>query len=587
MNAVATGFGDLIDDRCYNVPDDDSDDGIREDSSGDGDDEDNSVGGYHGGVGWSKNFAPHFQQLKERDVLFLQQIVSRQQSGEGGYTWTTTPITRRVFDNNIPPTNRPVKVNTIVQRQLAARAQAIYQGVGLPMLALWEGIANLPRADQDRVLTAVRRMLLAEGKPACKDLATRLVGTSASMNKRVVKATRTCTGRGEHRLATEVTLRLTPPNPHEAAHFSPSTLASIDVEVKFRYNDPVRVWVDAANRFQCSCQVSGQPGEIRPHLVNPSVFESCPDHHFFRSYTCKRTETGERVFGKGVMCGDAMRSFCRGLDVKSDGIGVAILSWDGAHYGNKTHGTSEAIPLLMHYGNADTQSPKACAILGYLVQMNWTRQVKASIWGKRARRKIEQWVIGIIADDLRRAASDGFQCTIHGRPLQLEMRLLSVILDTPQRRSFGGFGKRRFCTFCVLPPEASAWTCGRPRQERTVTDANQTIRRSERAVRQAGVTKAERRQFKKNIQAAQKILKVEGVYPKCDVLGGRQPLIAQCNGLGMYSTMGVDVLHWIKLNCLLYYFTVALQAMKASSKQHMFEDRMFRCAHTHAKAILT
>lgn len=580
MTAVASGFGDSIDDRCDNDPDDDSDDGIREDSSGDGDDEDNSgdadEGG--GGVGWSrsKNFAPHFRQLGERHVLFLQQIVSRKQSGEGGYTWTTPPITRRVFDNNIPPPNRPVKVNTIVQRQLAARAQAIYQSVGLPMLALWEGIANLPRADQDRVLTAVRRMLLAEGKPACKDLAThQLVATSASMKKRVVKATRACTGGGEHRLARDVTLHLTAPNPQEAAYFSASTFASIDTEVKFRYNDPVRVWVDAANRFQCSCQVSGQQGEIRPHLVNPSVFESCPDHHFFRSYTCKHTETDERVFGKGVMCGDAMRSFCRGLNVNSDGIGLARLSWDGAQYGNKINGTSEATPVLMHYGNADTQSPKACAILGYLVKMDWTRQVNASAWGKRARRKIEQWVIGIIADDLRRAASDGFQCTIHGRSLQLEMRLLSVILDTPQRRSFGGFGKRRFCTFCVLPPEASAWTCARPRQEKTVTDANQTIRNSEGAVRRA-VTKAERRQIKKNIQAAKKILEVEGVYPKCDVLGCRQPLIAHCNGLGMYSTMGVDILHWIKINCLLYYFTVALHAMKASSKQHMFEDRMFR-----------
>ena len=106
MTAVASGFGDSIDDRCDNDPDDDSDDGIREDSSGDGDDEDNSgdadEGG--GGVGWSrsKNFAPHFRQLGERHVLFLQQIVSRKQSGEGGYTWTTPPITRRVFDNNIP-----------------------------------------------------------------------------------------------------------------------------------------------------------------------------------------------------------------------------------------------------------------------------------------------------------------------------------------------------------------------------------------------------------------------------------------------------------------------------------------------------
>ena len=396
------------------------------------------------------------------------------------------------------------------------------------------------------------------------------------MHKRVVKATQTCTGKGNHRLARTVTLQLTAPNPHEAARFSASTLDSIDLEVKFRCNDPVRVWVDTANRFQCSCQVSGQPGEIRPHLLNPSVFESCPDHHFFRSYTCRHTETDERVFGKGVMCGGAMSSFCEELHAESDGIGVAILSWDGAHYGNKTHGTSEATPLLIHYGNADTQSPKACGILGYLVKMDWTEQVKTSMWGKRARRKIEQWVVGIIADDLRQAASDGFQCTIHGVSLQLEMRLLSVILDTPQRRSFGGFARRRFCTFCVLPPEASAWTRGRPRQERTVTDANQTIRRLEHEAGRGGVTATDRRRINTNIKAATKILEVEGVYPKCDVLGCRHPLVARCNGLGMYSTMGVDVLHWIKLNCLLYYFTVALHAMKTASTLHMFEDRMFR-----------
>ena len=258
MNAVATGFADLIDHRCGNDlggcdysredsssdTDDDSDERSRKDSSSDTD---------AGGIGWSNStaFVPHCRKLGERQVLFLQQIVSREQSGEGGYTWTSPPITRRVLDNNSHP-NLPVKVSTLVQRQLAARAQAIYQSVGRPMLTLWEGVAGLPRADQDRVLAAVRRMLLAECKPACKDLADQLVGSSASMNKRVTKATRTCTGRDEYRLSRDVTLQLTPPNPHEAAHFSESTLESIDLEVKFRYNDPVRVWVQTANRFQCS-----------------------------------------------------------------------------------------------------------------------------------------------------------------------------------------------------------------------------------------------------------------------------------------------------------------------------------------------
>ena len=549
------------------------------DSSGDADhdsDEGSSSGDTAaGGVGWSNStaFAPYCRKLGERQVLFLQQIVSREQSGQGGYTWTITPITRRGRDNN---KYRPVKVKTLVQRQLSARAQAIYQSVGRPMLTLWEGVAGLKRVDQDRVLTAVQHMLLDDCRPACKDLAAQLVGSSASMHKRVVKATRTCTGKADHRLAREATLQLTAPNPHEASHFSADTLASIDMDVKFRYNDPVRVWVQAANRFQCTCQVSGQPGTIRPHLVNPEQFETCPDHHFFRSYTCRHSETGDRVFGKGVMCGDAMRSFCSELHIKSDGIGVAILSWDGAQYGNKTNGTSEATPLLIHYGNADTQSPKACGILGYLVDMDWTPQVKASMWGKRARRKIEQWVIGIIADDLRQAARNGFQCTIHGVSLRLEMRLLSVILDTPQRRSFGGFSRRRFCTFCVLPAEASAWTRGRPRQERTITDANQTIRTLELEAGRDGVSTADRRRINTNIKAAKKILEVEGVHPKCDVLGCRQPLVAKCNGLGMYSTMGVDVLHWIKLNLLLYYFTVSLHAMKAVSTQHTFEERMFR-----------
>ena len=143
------------------------------------------------------------------------------------------PITRRVLDDNDPP-NRPVKVNTLVQRQLATRAHAIYQRVGGPMLALWEGVAGLPRADQDRVLTAVHRMLSADDRPACTDLASQLVGSSVSMKKRVVKAIRTCAGKGEHRLAREVTLMLPRPNPHEARSFSDSALASIDREVKFR-----------------------------------------------------------------------------------------------------------------------------------------------------------------------------------------------------------------------------------------------------------------------------------------------------------------------------------------------------------------
>ena len=131
MNAVAAGFTDLIDDNCdndldncdYSTEDDSDDDSIEdEDSSSDAD---------AGGIGYSNltAFVPHCRDLTERQVLFLQQIVSREQSGEGGYTWTSPAITRRVQDN-VSHVNRPVKVNTLVQPQLAVRAQAIYQGVG-------------------------------------------------------------------------------------------------------------------------------------------------------------------------------------------------------------------------------------------------------------------------------------------------------------------------------------------------------------------------------------------------------------------------------------------------------------------------
>ena len=202
--------------------------------------------------------------------------------------------------------------------------------------------------------------------------------------------------------------------------------------VKFRFVDPIYVWIQ-----QCNVLVSKQ---VQLQWTPVSI----------RHPADNTTE----LYGSGIECGLLMRNAC--LNVPSYGrVALINLSWDG---GGTGYSERSASPICIQVMNTNKACVDAVGLVGYVPKL----EVPDSVFKannercRQASHHLIQTCVGLLLSCIERRARHGVNCMIGSEKMVLFPRLGAMSLDTPERIKYFGLRNMRSCGICRFRSGRSA-----------------------------------------------------------------------------------------------------------------------------------
>ena len=193
-------------------------------------------------------------------------------------------------------------------------------------------------------------------------------------------------------------------------------------DVKFRFVNPLWAWVSAANDMIDA----GHKMVFTPKEMFHEV-------------------TGERIYGAGVAFGEKLR-WAAAQTPRGGKPGFFGLSFDGGDSGVSNRSLYPICTSVLNFDGAD---PLACACVGYLPALEVPKIFKLKKPRfLRARAHVLQRCIGAIIDELEVVSKDGFAARVGGKTMRFHPFLVTIRVDSKERKSYFGMKSDRTCTIC-------------------------------------------------------------------------------------------------------------------------------------------